>query len=345
MAWPQLLPDTLPEEVLRDRVRGCLLWGAAGDALGRPLNRLSPEEIRTRFGREGLTRYLPPLDWRSGPKGAFTGVTSLTVEVARSLVASNGHLKPEDFAQRLVDWQRNRRQVDPATAEAIQRIAAGLPWWSAGGRALGDCGAAVRVAPVGLAHALDAAPLELRQAAVLAALPTHSDAAAVAGSVALAAGVAWLVREVARGAERVDAAALTRFVAAAVAGIEPPAADGAPQLVQRLRDLPSVLAQASVEQVFARSDQGASALDAVPSALYHFLRSPDDPRQVVLAAANAGNNASAVASMAGQLAGAWCGAERLWRDAAPWWDDLEDRDELRGLADQLCALTLKGTGR
>jgi hypothetical protein len=49
--------------------------------------------------------------------------------------------------------------------------------------------------------------------------------------------------------------------------------------------------------------------------------------------------------MAGQLAGVWNGAERFWRDATAWWDELEARDELRGLADQVAALTLKGAGR
>jgi poly(ADP-ribose) glycohydrolase ARH3 len=342
VAWPQSLPATLSEEVLRDRVSGCLLWGATGDALGRPLNGLGPEEIRARYGRDGLTRYIPPLDWRSGAKGVFTSATGLTIELAHCLIASDGHLKPDDLAQRLARWQPNGRPMGQATEAVLRALAAGAPWWQVAGRTADDCGAAVRAAPVGLVHALETTPLALRQAAVLSALPTHAAALAVAGSVALAAGVAWLVREVARGANQIDARELSDFLSAAISGIEPPATDSDPQLVQRLRDLPHLLARPTPEQAFTRLHDGASTLDAVPTALYCFLRSPDDPRQVVLAAANSGISASSVASMAGQLAGAWCGAERLWRDTTPWWDDLEEREALRDLGDQLTVLAVRG---
>jgi Ca-activated chloride channel homolog len=343
VAWPQALPNALPEELVRDRMRGCLLWGAVGDALGRPLEGLTAEEIRSRYGPEGLTRFLPPLDWRSGPKGTWTGTTALTIELARSLVASDGHLRPEDFAQRLAHWQPNGRPVDRTTEHARQILAAGTPWWQTQQHGDANPGAAVRVAPVGLAHAFDANPLALRQEAVLSALVTHADAPSVAGAVALAAGVAWLLREAARGADAVDAVAFIQFVTAAIAGMEPPASGDLPRLAKRLRELPTALA--TPEQAFERLDNGTSVYDAVPAACFCFLRSPNDPRQVVLQAANLGTMASSVASMAGQLAGAWIGGERLWRDATPWWDELEARDELRGLADQVAALTLKDARR
>jgi ADP-ribosylglycohydrolase len=102
-----------------------------------------------------VTRFLPPLDWRSGPTGTWTGVTALTIELARSLVASDGHLQAEDFAQRLAQWQPNGRPVDRTTEMARQALAAGVPWWQVRGHGDAGAGAAVRVAPVGLAHALD----------------------------------------------------------------------------------------------------------------------------------------------------------------------------------------------
>lgn len=65
---------------------------------------------------------------------------------------------------------------------------------------------------------------------------------------------------------------------------------------------------------------------------------PDDPRQVILTAVNAGRDADSVASMAGNLAGARNGAERLRRECPEWWTDLEYRDELIHLADGLAGL-------
>jgi ADP-ribosylglycohydrolase len=193
-------------------------------------------------------------------------------------------------------------------------------------------------------HALDATPLALRQEAVLAALVTQADAPSGAAAVALAAGVAWLVREAARGADAMDATAFAHLVAAAIAGMEPPSREGGQQLAERLRALPTLLVLPTPGQALERLIEGASIGEALHAACFCFLHSPDDPRQVVVRAANAGTVASAVASLAGQFAGAWCGAERHWRDATPWWDELEARDELRGLGDQLTAVALKRAG-
>ncbi|HEV2238224.1 MAG TPA: ADP-ribosylglycohydrolase family protein, partial [Ktedonobacterales bacterium] len=131
VAWPQSVPDALPDAsdaVLRDRVRGCLLWGAVGDALGRPLRGLTPTEIHARFGPDGLTRYLPPREWRSGPTGALTGDTKLTLELARSLIAHDGTLDPDEFARRLAGQAALSDALGGATGLAVRNIAFGAPW-------------------------------------------------------------------------------------------------------------------------------------------------------------------------------------------------------------------------
>jgi ADP-ribosylglycohydrolase len=43
------------QERYRSRVRGCLLGGAVGDALGAPVEFLSLGEIRERYGPDGVT--------------------------------------------------------------------------------------------------------------------------------------------------------------------------------------------------------------------------------------------------------------------------------------------------
>ncbi|MGW4248018.1 ADP-ribosylglycohydrolase family protein, partial [Nocardia sp. NPDC004722] len=46
-------------ERLFDRVRGAMLGGAVGDALGWPIEFLTLEQIRGRYGAAGVTGYLP----------------------------------------------------------------------------------------------------------------------------------------------------------------------------------------------------------------------------------------------------------------------------------------------
>jgi ADP-ribosylglycohydrolase len=43
---------------LRDRVRGCLLGGAVGDALGAPVEFMSLLDIRRQFGPKGIANHV-----------------------------------------------------------------------------------------------------------------------------------------------------------------------------------------------------------------------------------------------------------------------------------------------
>lgn len=57
----RLPDDTDTEKTVydtRDRFRGCLIAGAAGDALGTPVEFWSLSEIRSRLGAQVVTEYL-----------------------------------------------------------------------------------------------------------------------------------------------------------------------------------------------------------------------------------------------------------------------------------------------
>jgi ADP-ribosylglycohydrolase len=67
------------------RVVGCLLAGAVGDALGAPVEFLSIDEIRQRYGPAGVTTLLPP--------GHFTDDTQMTLFTAEALLRSGMELE------------------------------------------------------------------------------------------------------------------------------------------------------------------------------------------------------------------------------------------------------------
>lgn len=349
--WPTPLRSRPEAERLRDLYRGCLLWGAVGDALGRAVEGWTPEQIRARFGPDGLREFVPWSGYRGGPRGTITDDTQLTMEVARSLVAMGGRFDAEDFARRLAAWLPHGRGVGHATRVAVELMAQGTPWWEAGAQvdSAGN-GAAMRAAPIGLVWALAASSEELRRDAVLSALPTHTHPVGVAAAVLVATGVAWCIRERASGADRLDVPAFLACVRAAIEGMEPePTQERRPgagrvRLSERVGELELLVRRDRPEEVFAYTYNGGFALESVPAALYCFLRSPDDPREVVLTAVNAGYDADTVASMAGNLAGAWCGAERLRREAGDWWQELESRQELERLADELLRVAEGNSG-
>ncbi|MFC5822779.1 ADP-ribosylglycohydrolase family protein [Nonomuraea insulae] len=75
-----------------DRVRGCLLGGAIGDALGAPIEFQSLREIRREHGAEGITGYVTT--WR-GRTGLITDDTQMTLFTVEGLLeARTAHVNP-----------------------------------------------------------------------------------------------------------------------------------------------------------------------------------------------------------------------------------------------------------
>src|SRR4051812_10167446 len=60
VSWPHALTEFNAADRMSDAYRGCLLWGAVGDALGRAVETMPPTAVRARFG-DGPTEYVP---WR-----------------------------------------------------------------------------------------------------------------------------------------------------------------------------------------------------------------------------------------------------------------------------------------
>ncbi|MFM2124170.1 MAG: hypothetical protein RL328_621 [Acidobacteriota bacterium] len=67
---------------LQSRVRGCLLGGATGDALGAPVEFMRLSQIRERFGLFGITDYAPAY----GRIGAITDDTQMTLFTAEGMI-------------------------------------------------------------------------------------------------------------------------------------------------------------------------------------------------------------------------------------------------------------------
>lgn len=80
---------------LRDRVRGCLLAGAIGDALGAPIEFDSTAAIRRQHGPEGVTGLTA--DWR-GQTGLITDDTQMTLFTVEGLIRAGVRERERGFA-------------------------------------------------------------------------------------------------------------------------------------------------------------------------------------------------------------------------------------------------------
>lgn len=170
-----------------DRVLGCILGGAVGDALGAPFEGLwstsipEPDVLLSDFA-----------EYAGFPHGQYTDDTQLTVAAIRSVVR-NGGIDPADIARAIARLWRSQAVVGPggACTAAADRLLAG-GHWSTSGAEVGQAGngAAMRTAALGLLFLHR--PEELPEQIALLSRVTHQDPRSVAGGVAIASAARLL---------------------------------------------------------------------------------------------------------------------------------------------------------
>ncbi|WP_084468021.1 ADP-ribosylglycohydrolase family protein [Actinokineospora inagensis] len=108
-------------EIPADRWLGSLLAGAVGDALGAPVEFLSIEEIRGRFGEAGATGY----EEAYGGRGRITDDTQMTLFTVEAMIRAH-------LGRRLMFFEQQPASV---IQHAYQRWyhTQGTPWHQAGG--------------------------------------------------------------------------------------------------------------------------------------------------------------------------------------------------------------------
>jgi ADP-ribosylglycohydrolase len=342
------------------RARGVLYGLAIGDALGMPTQMLSRSEIVARWGTSltGFEPAPPGHPIAAGmPAGAVTDDTEQAVLLGRLLVAGHGTIDPRELAEALVRWEHDMAErgsldlLGPSTKRAVTAVLAGTPPEEAGASGTTN-GAAMRIAPVGIAVPLDlpdpattqdpATPDPASQYSLstlvdqveAASLVTHNTGIALAGAAAVAAAVSAgvsgaglaeatevAVRAARIGADRghwvagADVAARIEWAVRLVAG----------------RDL----AQAA-ELIYTLVGTSLATQESVPAAFAVLAAVPADPWQACLLAASLGGDCDTIAAMAGAIAGACAGTEAFPPEAVALMD--AQGLGLASLADDLLAL-------
>ncbi len=334
------------------RARGALYGLAIGDALGMPTQMLSRAEITRRWG--GLLRGFEPAPpghpIAAGlPAGTVTDDTEQAVLLGRLLVKGDGTVDPRELADALVHWEREmagRGSLDllgPSTKRAIAAVLAGTPPEEAG--SAGDTnGAAMRIAPVGIAFALDPGTSStLVDHVVAASGVTHNTGIALAGAAAVAAAVsagvsgAGIAGAAGATARAIDAARIAAGRGHWVAGADVAARIGwATGLVAGRTQ-----AQAA-ELIYTLVGTSLATQESVPAAFAVLAAVPDDPWQACLLAASLGGDCDTIAAMAGAIAGACHGVTAFPPEAIAVID--AQGLDLTALADDLYALRARGSG-
>ena len=340
----------------RARYLGCLLGGAAGDALGAPVEFMSRARILNDFGPAGITRFEPVF----GGIGMITDDTQMTLFTAEGLLRSwiRGCLKGVTSAEGVtahayLRWLQTQGASPPselmidgdpgwltAHSELHHRRAPGNTCLAAlrAMRQLGQaarnnskgCGGVMRVAPAGLFTA------------TLAARDTESSSAR---AFELGDGLAALTHghPTGRLAAGVFAALVCSLVAGA--GLREAVDDATTLLVQRrdheetLSAITSAVALADSStphaEAVAELGQGWVADEALAIALYAALVS-DSLEQGVVIAVNHDGDSDSTGAIAGNILGALYGVDAI---PAAWLEHLELREVISEVATDLLDFT------
>lgn len=323
-AYLQSIPVIMEQTSTLDKFTGTLVGCAVGDALGAPVEGMTPEAIGEMYGR--VTGFI---DARFGP-GRITDDTQMTVLVAQT-ISEIGRFDLEQAGIKFGRWIKTSddgikeaRGVGMACGVACRRLSEGADPLSSGVDSAG-CGAAMRASPIGLRYYHDHD--ELRRTAVLQSRVTHTNPEASAGAAAAAFAVAIGVTD--DGA--LDRAALAERTGAFVERIDR-------GMAVKITGLADYL-DASPEEGFAYTGTGGHVMETVPAAFFAFLRSPYDPEETLLTAVNAGGDTDSVGAIAGAISGAFNGLGAL---PARMRDEVEGREYIEGLARRLYTLTPAG---
>jgi len=331
--------------LLEEKSTGALVGSAVGDAIGGAVEGWTPEAIRDRHGG-WVTGIVGPWydDWRTARPiapyhkgdGHITDDTLMTHALVEVYDERRTHLDAYAIAESLVPKMLNGRRWVPeleTDALLLHRVFLAEKWLvtrlhyghvdprEAGVGNIVNCGAAMYVAPVGIANAGDP---EGAYAEAIDLAGAHQSSYGREAAGVFAAAVAAAMEPGATAASAVEAAVelakdgTRRAVEAVVAS-----ADGVddweqaiPLLRQAIEPFDTVGPDYRDQSLDARRPSRTKAIEELPVAFGFVLVSEGDVRRAVLGGTNYGRDADSIASMAGAITGALGGLSAVPADWA-----------------------------
>ncbi len=340
-----------------DRVRGCLLGMAVGDALGAPLEGLSSQQIRTHYGRvrdyvDGVQAWKrKPYRWRL--QGLYSDDTQQALALCDVLLDYR-RVDPERLADLYLALMTPKgsfvgahRGIGRSFRQVLAALERGVPAHLTGQPTAG-IGAAMRIAPVPLYFGDDIGPMF--DSAMAASLMTHRDIRSLSGALAVAHTIRRLVAGGPRDPsllfrvasdvvkdEKADRGGLRRrrdqprhVMLAACRGPSP--TPSRCSTLPRDRALAALVDEANrhgAEPVCKRPTMGFPPA-CIPTCLY-LLLATESFEEAVTEVVNLGGDTDTAGAILGAMAGAYYGV-----DAIPqrWLDGLQNRDGIECTRDR-----------
>jgi ADP-ribosylglycohydrolase len=339
----------------KDKFRGCLIGGAAGDALGYPVEFLQHRQIVRKYGKNGITEYQTAggiaLISDDTQMTMFT-VTGLLLGATRRTTRGIGGCSPGYISCSYHDWYKTQTECYPLEGEFHYSWLVNLPEMFSqrapgntcllaiqmGGRGTIEspinqskgCGGIMRVAPIGL-YFNDSGqkpPFIDRFGAEVAAL-THGHPLGYLPAAALV----HILHKISED----EHATLLEAVLDAMEALQQEFFDldndAVEQIVAKMQCAVD-LASTDLEEVaaIAKLGEGWIAEETLAIAIYCALKYEHDFDKALITAVNHGGDSDSTGAMTGSILGTYLGYDAI---PAKYKTHLELHDRILELADDL----------
>ena len=293
---------------IKDRIKGCLIGCAYGDAMGMPTEMLSPKDINFVFP-SGVTTFehSTEIDFiqRKFPAGKITDDTVNTILVAKSIEEDKGDFNTRHYIDKLLDWVNENTDVSayimgPNSLKALKSIKSGTPLEEAGKFSTSN-GSVMKVSPIGIVYDYKEKELFLEYVERLC-IPTHNTNIAISGSMAIAACISYGIR---------GGSSLSEMQRLAIEysdlGMKKGNQLATPLLSERLKAIYEDLNKYSKEEMITRLQNfygtGMEVIQTVPTVMAIVSLSELNPIEAARISANIGGDTDTIGAIATAICG------------------------------------------
>jgi len=315
---------TMAQDVLRNKVMGCLLGGLIGDAMGAPVEGWHYRQIEEKHG------------WVKDFSGDGTDDSAIKAILCEAIVASDGHVTADEFAE---SFLRNKETyshlffipVRNMLHKVEERLT--LPVHAGWGN-MQSPSSAMAISPLGIIHACNPRQAALQTFDVAGLIHAGDSGFCRDGACAMAAAVAAALCPDATVESVVSASTtyLHQTSAAEMIGLIHRAIGWAKQAGDYAAFRERYYNSDALRLVFCDSRE------TIPAALALFWLAGGDATKTIEYGANFGRDADTIATMAGALAGAYSGMAAMRPEWLAKFEQTGAMSKQQQLADRLLSI-------
>jgi len=319
-------------KLLISKYQGCLLGLAIGDALGAPVEFLRLQEIKKRYGKDGITDFH---GWRGFKPGSYTDDTQMSLATAVGCIrayqrwSQRGICHPASVVhRRYLEWLESQNNPDQRRGPGNTCLSA-LQSEKMGTieEKINDskgCGGVMRTAPVGLAFPSDRA---FQEGAEYAAI-THGHPSGYLTAGFLSGIISYII-EGKTLAEAIDLCIgqLIKY-------------DGHSETLEKIELAQKLsVSQKSIEESIQTIGEGWVGEEALAISVYCSLKFSDNWGRGTLAAVNHSGDSDSTGSITGAILGTLLGVELI---PGKWVRNVEESGRIKKIANDMFRIFKNG---